>query len=106
MATNRDSKTLEFRQVQVFIEFLRIGEMDTKHEKYTGEVLIESRWIDTTNSVTKYDPNADWNPQLYIENLLTKSKETITYIVNKENGTNVITEIRQAQGKRKFIENV
>ena len=94
-------ETNNIKYVQVFIEFLRLGEMDTMHEKYIAEVLIESKWTDH-NNLGKYDPNVDWNPKLFIENLISVTKENITYTVTKENGLNVITEIRQTQGKVSF----
>ena len=55
-------QTSDLKYVQVFIEFLRIGEMDTMHEKYITEVQIESKWT-VKNDMTKYDPIADWNPK-------------------------------------------
>ena len=87
------------RYVQVFIEYLRIGEMDKIHEKYSCEVLIETKWTDNSGEIiTKYDPHTHWNPHLFLENLISTTKETISYSEVREHGLNVITEIRQING--------
>lgn len=70
------------------------------NEKYNAEVIIESKWIDDKD-IKKYDPNIDWNPKLFIENLIGTTKEAITYNLRRENGYNIITEIRKTKGKFK-----
>lgn len=67
------------------------------NEKFQAEVKIECKWLDYSNIVT-YDPNINWNPYLFIENLIVTTNETVTYKVTKENGYNVITETRHALG--------
>jgi hypothetical protein len=72
--------------------------LDTMNEKYNADIVIESKWIDNTD-IKKYDPNVDWNPHLFIENLISTIKETITYNLRRENGYNIITETRKTKGK-------
>ena len=76
------------------------------NEKFQAEVKIECKWLDYSDIVT-YDPNTNWNPHLFIENLIVTTNETVTYKVTKENGFNVITETRQALGNFwiKFLHN-
>ena len=53
----------ELKNVQVVIEFTRIGEIDTMNEKYQAEVIIESKWVEK-REMTSYDPDVDWNPKV------------------------------------------
>jgi hypothetical protein len=89
----------ESRTVEVLIQFCRIGEIDTMGEKYTAELYIESKWCDKEVSA-KYDPKADWNPRIYIENAIQLTLEEIKYVVSKiDNGEEkMITEIRHVKG--------
>ena len=90
--------------VQVFIEFLRLGEMNNMHGKYNAEVLVESKWKAPNNLITSYDPKSDWNPKLIIENIISANKETITYSVISENGSTFIMETRFIKGTEKKVE--
>jgi hypothetical protein len=67
------------------------------NEKYQADVIISAEWIENTDVVV-YEPNKHWNPLLYIENIITVTKETITYNVANRNGFNIITELRQIKG--------
>jgi hypothetical protein len=67
------------------------------NEKYQAEVIIKSEWIENSE-LTVYDPAKYWNPQLYIENQLSATKENITYSVAKRQGFNLVTETRQVKG--------
>ena len=86
-------------KVEIVIEFVKIGEIDTMNEKYQAEFNIESKWIENDNTIIKYDPNKHWNPQLYIENALQLTKEQINYeIERKGDGTLWIIEKRNVKG--------
>lgn len=59
---------------------LKIGEIDTLHEKFYAEVFIEAVWTDSglkPNFI--YDPDKDWNPELYVVNCFGDVKEHIWY---------------------------
>lgn len=73
----------DVRYVQVTIEFVRIGEIDTMNEKYNAEIFIESKWIEN-NGILEYSPEKHWNPQLFIENALQEPKEKIKYSLTRE----------------------
>jgi hypothetical protein len=53
------------REVQISIQFLRLGEIDTINERYYAEINIESKWIDV-GDVNDYDPKNQWNPKFLI----------------------------------------
>ena len=40
--------------VEIFVQFCRIGEIDTINEKYQAEVCIEAKWIEK-QEMTVYD---------------------------------------------------
>ena len=85
--------------VEVIIEFVKFGEIDTMNEKYQAEFNIESKWIENDNTIIKYDPKKHWNPQLYIENALQLTKEQINYeMERKADGTLWIIEKRNVKG--------
>lgn len=94
---NTISALKPFRNVEIFVNFLSIGEIDTMNERFTAEVLIECEWID--NSVQEnYDSNVNWNPKLYIENALSDCKETISYTLERNSGNVIIKETRLLKG--------
>jgi len=86
------------REVHVHVEFIKIGEIDIMNEKYTAEVHVQSKWKETDLTITKYDPKVNWNPQLYIDNILNELKQTVEYSIEKENGHLMIVEDRILKG--------
>jgi len=85
MITNSDleNNLIEKRTIQVYFEFIRIGEIDTMNEKYNAEICIESKWIEK-DLIQNYNPDQHWNPQLFIENTLQEPKEKIKYNIIRE----------------------
>jgi hypothetical protein len=75
---------LKKRDVQVTIEFLRIGEIDTMNEKYSAEIRIDAKWLEKDTSIEKYNPEQHWNPKLFIENVLQISNEKVIYRFDKK----------------------
>ena len=69
------------RVVEVFVEFMKIGEIDTMNEKYQAEVFIISKWVDNSlkDQARIFDAKVDWHPQIYIENALQIAKEDVSY---------------------------
>jgi hypothetical protein len=59
---------------------------------------VECRWI-TSEEIKCYDPNIHWNPCLYVENLLSEIKQSITYKIDSENSQNLaITQTMKIKG--------
>jgi hypothetical protein len=94
----RQSKTL--KTVRCTIEFLQIGEVDTMNERYQAIVKIKARWHEKTEITGEYDSNLDWNPKLYVENILhEKSMEQVSYeVINENTGKTIIIETRIVKG--------
>lgn len=91
----------DLKHVQVSVVFLRFGEIDTLNEKFQAEVMVQSKWVDPDDKMTKYDPNDTniWNPKLFIENMISIAKpEIIEYNIVKEEGKTVVIETRHANG--------
>ena len=70
------------RVVQVTVEFIKLGEIDTMNEKYSAEIFVESKWIES-EFITEYNSDRHWNPQLFIENALQEPKEKIKHRLQK-----------------------
>lgn len=70
------------REVHICVQFMRYGEIDTIHERYYAEILIESNWI-IYKSIESVNPLIDWNPKLYIENSINEPKEETSFELKK-----------------------
>lgn len=81
------------------IEFNKMGEIDTMNEKYSAEVIIESKWSDFDTSIVDYDPLKHFNPKVFVQNVLNEPKETVRYEVEREVNCLKITEIKTVKGK-------
>lgn len=74
---NSSSNLVEIRAV-----FLKISDIDTIKETFYAEVFIEAVWLlaeDEGGGVKGYNPDTDWNPNIYIANCLGELKEKIWY---------------------------
>lgn len=94
--TNNANKYI--RLIQVSIEFLTIGEIDTIDEVFDAELRIKSTWCDN-DEIDTYDTNVHWCPKLFIVNALPDVAEEITYSVVRHESKSIITETRIAKGK-------
>ena len=62
-------------EVRVRCIFLRVGEIDTLNERYTGEIFFEASWYaQDPKTESKYDPQmGHFNPQLVVLNNIGES---------------------------------
>jgi len=94
-----DSVNSYAKLVEVRIEFLNLGEIDTMNEKFSAEVRIKSRWYDD-DDIQEFDKKKNWHPRLFIENALAdKYQEEITFSVSHIDGKSIVTETRIAKGE-------
>ena len=86
--------------VQVEVIFRRIGVIDTINQNFQAVITVKSSWID--NNVTdSYKRDKNWNPKLFISNLVSNGDEVITYLEQKDENNNIIiTEKRNVKGKK------
>lgn len=92
--TNLSSLENTPRNVEVEINFLKLGEIDTMNDKFTAEVVIVSKWSDFDQSIDVYDPQKHWNPKLFIQNVLNEPKEVVKYDFEKDTNCLKITETK------------
>ena len=95
---NNDENDTSIKEIECRVEFVNIGEVDTFNEQFKAYVIIRSRWYET-EKIVEYDAEKQWNPKLYIQNLIAdKFYETVTYkLIQHENATEVI-ETRSCKG--------
>lgn len=86
-----------FRQIEVMIEFVRIGQIDNMGEKYDAEINFEATWVEN-QIITNYDANLYWNPMIYVENLLTEHTSAKSYNLKQQGESTIITEIHNIKG--------
>ena len=90
------------REVNVRIEFVRIGEIDNLNEKFHAEIRIISNWIENeTVENNNKDQEVNWNPQIFIKNALNEIKETNFYKIETSSHGKMITEIKTIKGNNK-----
>ena len=91
-------QTMDRKTVEVELVFRRIGVIDSINEHFQAEITVRSSWIDN-NVKDSYSADKNWNPKLFISNIVATASEVIKYIVAKdENDNTVITEKRQIKG--------
>lgn len=107
--TGRQTRLAGIRtdQVEVYarVTFLKLGEVDTVHEKFCADVITQARWREPAlDSLTAEDgelPNwADfWDPKLHIENGLGDLKEhTWHTVMYSEEGEATVYQKRRVKG--------
>lgn len=87
--------------VEVTVEFLKLGEIDTLNEKFTAELAIESEWS-TSEDISLYSDEKHWNPKIFIENCLQANEEKCNYRVSFENEQTIVRETKFIKG---FVNN-
>lgn len=84
--------------VEVRVEFITFGEVDTFNEQFKAHVLVRSRWFEDGH-IEEYDPKKDWNPKLFVDNAIPeKYYEEIRYKMQQLGHRTEITEIRTCKG--------
>ena len=85
--------------VQIFLIFLRIGEIDNIKERFQADAYIEASWEDNTVDTTLgYDPHQYWKPEIHIENALGNLTQDIRYKVERNGDRTKIFEMRNIKG--------
>jgi hypothetical protein len=92
------SKT-ESTLVEIYLTFLRVGEIDNVKERFQADAYFEASWVD--NSVDPegdFDPRQQWEPELFLENAVANLKQDIKYRVERVNDVTKIYECRLIKG--------
>ena len=87
--------------MQVYIVFLKVGEIDNVKERFQADAYIESRWEDNTIDVKhmdNFDSKCYWNPELYIENSLGNLNTVVKYKAESTDYGIFVVEMRTIKG--------
>lgn len=111
--------------VESRIVFLKIGQIDTRNERFDAEIYLESFWndddlyeyalgllkpekrdkkesLEAVLTTITYNREIHWSPQLYIENAIGETKEETLHsleLVEKEN-SELTVKVREARKMR------
>lgn len=95
----QDKQCKTSKNVYIKIDFLKLGEINEKLEKFTAEIKVEAKWYEINSSgMQTMDPLVSWNPQLYVQNVLDGYREKVEYNVVNESSYLVITETKFING--------
>lgn len=85
--------------VQVYLIFLRVGEIDNVKERFQADAYFEASWEDNSVDVkTGFDPHIHWDPELFIENAVGNLKQDIKYKVERKDNRTKVIEMRNIKG--------
>lgn len=90
--------------VEVFLIFLRVGEIDNVKERFQADAYFEASWEDdnVVNAETGvFDPHLNWEPELFIENAVGNLKQDVKYRIERsKDGSNRVRihEMRNIRG--------
>lgn len=100
---NENIKKKEPVVVEVFLIFLRVGEIDNVKERFQADAYFEASWEDdnVVNAESGiFDPHLNWEPELFIENAVGNLKQDIKYRIERSKDTNKVRihEMRNIRG--------
>ncbi|CAH8490315.1 unnamed protein product [Schistosoma curassoni] len=91
--------------VEVRVVFLKIGEIDTLKELYYADAFLQAKWREpkldghTAEELSITELEQYWNPLLYIDNILSETKDTQWIMaVRNEYGEVYLMERRRIKG--------
>jgi hypothetical protein len=92
---NENVKKKEPVWVEVYLIFLRVGEIDNVKERFQTDAFFEACWEDeTVDPNVNFDPRQNWEPGLFLENAVANLKQDIKYRVERKHGRTVVYESR------------
>lgn len=86
-----DSNT---RTVYIDVEFTKIGDIDTLNEKYYIDLSFILSW-EENGTIKNYDKNIHWNPEIFVDNLFSKSEDTVEYELFQHDSVTHVVEKRR-----------
>lgn len=91
--------------VYINISYSKIHDIDTINQRFQAEVIIESKWYDSSIKTDNFDEKKIWKPELYIENGIKDVREEVAYhLIQNDEKRNNVCEIRKVTGI--FYENL
>ncbi|RTG83405.1 uncharacterized protein DC041_0012679 [Schistosoma bovis] len=100
-----DRQCKQLVAVEVRVVFLKIGEIDTLKELYYADAFLQAKWREpkldghTAEELSITELEQYWNPLLYIDNILSETKDTQWIMaVRNEYGEVYLMERRRIKG--------
>lgn len=86
--------------VELFLIFLRVGEIDNVKERFQADAYFEASWEDNSlvNYENGFDPHLNWEPELFIENAVGNLKQDVKYRIEKNENSIRVHEMRNIRG--------
>ena len=105
ISLNNDINT-KIKHVTIGVDIDRLGDIDTMNESFKAVFTINAMWDEENKKIEKYNPEIDWNPSLYIENLLNQSDNECHYEVSYDEETKItrVKMIQKIKGNFKIFE--
>ncbi|ELU17487.1 hypothetical protein CAPTEDRAFT_215265 [Capitella teleta] len=97
--------------VELRVVFLKIGEIDTLKEQYSADTFIQAKWREssldgrTSEELKRIDLECFWNPLLFIENVLSETKEA-TWLAAMANSKGEVYVLERRRVRGVFMENL
>lgn len=85
------------REVEVHMEFDRIGEIDIMRERFYAEITITLKWT-LNETIDRYDPRVHWNPKIKVENTYGRPEVKTEYDIFKTDTKTKVIERRDVRG--------
>ena len=85
--------------VEIYLIFLRIGEIDNVKERFQADAYFEASWEDNSvDTKTGFNTTVNWDPELFIENSVGNLKQDIKHRVEKRDDKTIVVEMRTIKG--------
>ena len=85
--------------IEVYLIFLRVGEIDNVKERFQTDAFFEACWEDNTIDPKQgFDPRQHWEPELFLENAVANLKQDIKYRVERVGNRTKVYESRMIKG--------
>jgi hypothetical protein len=78
---NNDDVSNKINFVRIGVDIDRLGDIDTMNESFKAVFTITALW-EENKKIEKYNEERDWNPSLYVENILNLSDNQCHYEVS------------------------
>ena len=102
---NLSSNSVSIIDVYINISYTKIHDIDTINQRFQAEIVIESKWYDSTIIDDTIDEKKIWKPDLYVENGIKDVREEVVYHILKSGRKDYnICEMRKVTGI--FYENL
>jgi hypothetical protein len=87
--------------VLIHVTYTKIHDIDTVNQRFRAELLIESRWHDSSLRSTSDYAAIQWRPELFVENAVDEPREetvAVKIVEDKQTNLLMVSEMRRIKG--------